>query len=150
MSLPQDSDINRTNTPPSNQDLSTSLLEEPVDRIAVRVSLATVPGAVGNTPSLDSTGGNTDQIEVPPVPPVRISKRGLSKTTDIPPVIPKKSKSTTKPKGPSASGSSIGDSVTENVIGADDPGLLFDPAATNRNTTNPNLGKPLNVGIPLF
>ena len=150
MSLPQDSDINRTNTPPTNQDLSTSLLAEPEDRKAVRVSLATVPGAVGNTPSLDSTGGNTDQIEVPPVPLVRSSKRGLPKTTDIPPIIPKKSKSTTKSKGPSASDGSTADSVTDDGIVADDPGSSFDPAATNRNTTNPNLGKPPHVCIPLI
>jgi hypothetical protein len=111
--------------------------------------LSTVPGAVGNTPSLDSTGDNTDQIEVP-VTTARISKRVLSKNTDVPSIAPKKSKSTNKPKGPSASGGSVGDNIADDVIVADDPGPLFDPAAANRNTTNPNLGKPLNVGITLF
>ena len=82
MSSPRDSDISSTNNLPTNQDLSTGLRVEPEDRTAEHVMLSTVPGAAGNTPSLDSTGGNIDAIEVP-VP--RISKRVLSKNTDIPP-----------------------------------------------------------------
>jgi hypothetical protein len=110
--------------------------------------LSIVPGAVGNTPPLDSTGGNIDAIEIP-TPATSVSKRVLSKNTDIPSAVPKKSKSTNKPKGSSATGSSVGDSEAEDIIVADDPGLSIDPAALNRNTTNPIQGKPRKVVITL-
>ena len=111
--------------------------------------LSTVSGVAGNTPALDSTGGNIDAIEITPSS-TRLSKRVLAKNTEIPPVLTKKTKSTNKSKGSSATGNSVGNSVPEDVIVADAPGLSFDPGALNRNTTNLIPGKPRNVGIALF